>query len=180
MKRSRGFTLLEVVLIISILLMLGYLIMPSIQNVRREALMASSMGKMRQLHGAMMLYVGEDHGDGPSGMGLPLTLGGLVRHYKLPSEILTTGGTPIPGLNRAVYTFMVPPNYAEPLVSRWQEHRRNTGDNPVLLVDDPFNPGMNPKFDVFTPKRAMAICWDGHIRKRFETGTFGDYSIWED
>lgn len=57
-----GFTLVELLVVISIIMLLSALIMPSIQSSMRQAYKASNVNNLRQIHSTVMQYTASWHG----------------------------------------------------------------------------------------------------------------------
>ncbi|MDX2066050.1 MAG: type II secretion system protein [Fimbriimonadaceae bacterium] len=171
----RGVTLIEVLCVTVILSVLGGLLVPVYIESRRSAMITQSMGKMRQWHIAFTLYA-ESSEPNANGIGYPLSLSGLRRERNFPESMLLTSGVALPGLGRAVYTYM--PATSNMGLDAWREHVRATQGNPIILVDDTHNPG-NYKFEPFATKVALGLFHDGHIERKRRPGNFGSYSDWE-
>ena len=64
-QRRRGFTLVELLIVIAIVAVLAALSFMLAPRMRRAALTATSIGNMRQIHVLMMQYTGEHNGQYP-------------------------------------------------------------------------------------------------------------------
>ncbi len=67
MKRARGWTLMELLLVIAIIALLVALLLPVLNESRKRARMTTCMSNMRQLASAMVMYRG-DYGEYPFSM----------------------------------------------------------------------------------------------------------------
>ena len=82
-RRTRGFTLIELIMTMSIVAMLSSIAVPKFREVRRRALAAQIMGDFDVLrHAALSFYVDSGYFPEPVGAGTPPP--GLVRY--LPNQ----------------------------------------------------------------------------------------------
>ncbi|MDA1052673.1 MAG: type II secretion system protein GspG [Planctomycetota bacterium] len=65
--RSRGFTLLEVLLVLGILVLLAAIVTPSLFNRQRKAMIRTTQISIAGLEGALRLYAAEHEGEYPVG-----------------------------------------------------------------------------------------------------------------
>lgn len=173
----RGFTLIEIICVTVILGILGALLTPVFVQARQTALVARSTDNMRQWHVAFTLYADDTPESNINQIHYPLSLRGIQEKSKMPESMLGTGGQALPGLGRAVYTYMVATDST--LSSRWQSHMDATDGNPIILVDDTHNPGVDYKGNPFILKFGLGLFYDGHVEHKSTTGNFGLYETWE-
>lgn len=177
-RRSRlGITLVETLVVVSIMVLLISLAFPVFQNVKWNVKRSRSVSQMRQIHLAIMLYANDNGADGALNLGLPPELVTLKKIQKVPDELFNTGGSSwkLPG-QRPVYTWMPPlPNTPESNVVLWKEHVARTEGNPVIFIDETFN----RDFGMFDTKSAFGIYYDGHVANRKARGFLSKYSLWE-
>ena len=176
-RRASGFTLIESLVVISIIVLLFSLLLPVFQAAKWQVKKTRSMSNMRQIHIALMLYCEDYEGGGPDGLGLPPSGATLMREESLPMSVFQTGGVPyIAPQYPAVFTWMPPagPTAQEQLPS-WLEHVERTGRNPIVLIDETFNHEYSP----FVTHYAHGIYLDGHIEKRWHRGALTQFKIWE-
>jgi prepilin-type N-terminal cleavage/methylation domain-containing protein/prepilin-type processing-associated H-X9-DG protein len=65
LSRNRGFTLVEVLVVIAIILMLVALLMPALGRVRETANLTKCMSNLRQIHMATFVYAADNNGRVP-------------------------------------------------------------------------------------------------------------------
>lgn len=173
---KRGFTLLETAVVISIIILIAALLFPVYARAKRAAKITKSMSNMRQLHQAILIYIGGDVSLNPAK--LPHATD-LMRSQKLPIELFHTGGNPYGGIDgHDVYAWMFPHPDLEPVQS-WYEHIRNTNGNPILIVDGTQNDRIDSSVTPFETRLGLGIYFDGHIEKRKHTGSSNRYEVWE-
>jgi general secretion pathway protein G len=76
-RRSRGFTLVELLTVIAIVAILAGIIIPVVGNVRKKAAMTTSLSNLRQLGNATLVFAAENRQD------LPVYDGTHQTHYWL-------------------------------------------------------------------------------------------------
>lgn len=176
-RKESGLTLLESLTVISIVALLASLTYPTLLNGIREAKKARSMSQMRQIHAALLVYVENEEGEGPLGLGLPPSLLVLRQVEKLPRSLFETGGNNWKAPSYpAVYTWLPPHPMVgqEDLMDRWHQYVDATSRNPALILDETFT----SNFGQFSMKSAFAIFFDGHIETRRARGSMTDYDLW--
>jgi prepilin-type N-terminal cleavage/methylation domain-containing protein len=179
LKRHRGFTLVEALVVASVLVLLASLLFPVLAQAKRNAKMSRSMTQMHQIHVALMMYVDGQAESGADGLGLPPGIGELASATRLDPNLLRTGGSDwkLPG-EPAVYTWMPPRPHVpgdEGRIPLWREHLLRTRQNPVILLDETFS----PTTDHFSNKLGQGLYYDGHIARKWASGSLAVYTVWE-
>lgn len=173
----RAFSLLEAVVVVSIVALVVSIAYPALAQAIRSAKHHRSLSQMRQIHAALMIYVEEQQDEGLLGLGLPPSLLALVTSEKLPIGILQTGGSSWKDpLNPPRYTWM-PPHLVpgeESHLGGWREYVQATGRNPVVVLDETFSPTTG----WFDRKRATGLFFDGHLETRWARGSLSNYNLW--
>jgi prepilin-type N-terminal cleavage/methylation domain-containing protein len=120
-RRRLGFTLLELVLVIAIIVVLVALLLPAFASARKQARMATCTSNLRQLGMAFNMYAA-DYGTYPN----PMQFVKSVRDRKLLHCPEDSGSQP----SASSYSFrsVLPPDFKP----YWQEPELDT--NTVLLV----------------------------------------------
>jgi prepilin-type N-terminal cleavage/methylation domain-containing protein len=178
--KCKGFTLVEMLVVISIIALLASLSAPALWAAKERAKETRSLNNMRQIHVALMLYCDSQPEDGPLGLGLPPQFFALIVAHKIPKALTRTGGSTWKSPTQdPLYTWM-PPNLdtdTSGLMPRWKQHLRMTQNNPVFLLDETY-PGTNTP-GAFSMKKATGMYFDGHIEKRRTRGSLSQYELWE-
>lgn len=176
-SRRRGYTLIEALVVISIIVLLCSLLFPVFQAVKWQVKKSRSMSQMRQIHVALLLYVQDYEGGGPGGLGLPPSMVTLQEASDLPQRLLETGGVPyIAPDHPAVFTWMPPAGPAyDDLLEPWLKHIEVTQGNPIILIDETFNHDAGP----FVTLEGHGIYLEGNISKRRARGVLARCDVWE-
>ncbi|MBS1723914.1 MAG: hypothetical protein JSS66_13280 [Armatimonadetes bacterium] len=177
MKRS-GFTLMETIASIAILITLGALLAPALAELKLRAKVTSSFQRLRQFHIALSMYRSEYDGDGcygpPAAMGLPtLTniaytrLGFTWDFWKSPC-----GRHPklIKG-DSEWYAYCPGDGYP------WSEdivlYRENT---PLMMDTNCSPPGSDPQ-NPYDEKYVLGVLLSGQLKARRGTGRY-EWAEW--
>jgi len=172
MRHQRGFTLVEIVVVISIVVLVAALTWPVFRKAKAQALEASSISNMRQLHVAIGVYRSDYEGveyGSMEDMGLPDApspqyLGPSVSTLRPPTMT-----------SRGYYYYPVPSSIDHrnpPWKVYCPEHLGQT----VLLADVWFNPVIgDPPYpyyfmDPLTTKYVIGITLDGNIKRKTAQG----------
>ncbi len=174
-----GVTLIEVMVVVSIIVLLASLTFPVLVGAKHRVKKERSVQQMKQLHLALILYCEEEEHEGPLGLGLPPDSVSFRKARSLPRELFRTGGSSSksPG-QAALYTWMPPALHAntDGLMPLWNAHVARTDRNPIFLVDETFTPNVGQ----FSTKFGVGIFFDGHLENRRTRGSLSRYSLWED
>ena len=176
---SRGFTLIESMVVISIIVLLAAIMLPVLASAKKMAKRTRSISNMHQIHMAVLLYAEAEPYEGPLGLGLPPGLVAVKRAHNLPDDLFRTGGSGWKSPSgAALYTWMPPllgtTENAPDLMGRWRAHMEKTGRNPVILIDETYT----PEIGNFSTKMATGIYFDGHVEKRRTRGSLSRYKVW--
>lgn len=174
---KRAFTLLEVVVAMSILFLLFTLAFPTYATSRDKAKVARSLGQMRQIYLAYAQYRNDyqldDNFIAHYGTGLP----GYLDFSQLKiRSLLDTGGnrTPWPA---AHYTVPQPtPGIPNHSIDEWNEYAE-TGRPTICLLDYTQNPG-NPRDDVHKLRVVYGVYVDGRLERKQSRGILTRWPLW--
>jgi|GEM_PF-4271580 len=171
--------------VLSIIVVLVGLLFPVFSIVRRHAKETRSMGNMRQIWTALMIYRGEyegagEGGDGISSLGLPPNLTTLIHAQKLPRSVVESGGeTLIPG-TPAVYTWLVPIPGHDTAHPSWKSYVQADGDEAVFMLDETFGNEQGARWHPFVSHHLIGTHLDGHIKSKDGPGDFTNYRFWSE
>lgn len=184
----RAFTLLEMILVVSILISLVALMVPVAKRAVRRAQVADSCSRLRQLHHAVMLYQ-LDHENSaitgtPHEMGLPdrqdisswswpahlsSTSPGEVRQY--PRRIFESACGKHPSESTSSFRYWI----SEP---NWSENIDLYRENMILFADlNCSDPGIHIDNDL-ERKLGLGMLLSGQLVVHAKTGDANDPSYW--
>lgn len=176
--RKCAFTLLEALVVVSILTLLATLVYPSSAAAKSRAKVVKSIAQMRQIHLTYLQYRTDyqfdDNMTAAYGTGLP----GSRKISELGlNQIADTGGNPAPW-PAARYAIPQPirgvPDHA---INEWNEYA-NTGQSMICIVDYTHNPG-NPRDDIARLRIAYGVYMDGRLARKESRGVLTRLSLWQ-
>lgn len=183
MRRLRGFTLVEALCVIAILMALATLLLPAFSASKLSAKATSTIGNLKQLHLAVKLYQIEYDGDGvygaPARMGL-IDMQKFYRGgYRLYSNQDTLWNRPcgehegIPYRPALAYYPMNDPD------GPWEPYVNEVRDSAVLFVDANCNDASVRIDSPFFAKRVVAIRLGGWAKSYTLKSDLVDFAaIW--
>lgn len=176
-RGRRAFSLLEVVVVLSILFLLFTLSFPTFAASRSKAKVVRSLSQMRQIHQAYAMYRNDYHMEDNfvaiPGLGLP----GYLNIAQLGVQSLVdTGGNPTPW-PAARYAAPHPiPGMPDHAIDEWNLYAE-TGQPMICLVDYTHNGG-NPRDDVQKLRIVYGIYFDGRLERKVSRGILTRWSLW--
>ena len=122
----RGFTLLEVLLVLGILILIAAIVTPSLFSRHRKALIRVTKVSIAGLEGTLKLYAAEHEGEYPDGSSMEVF------------EILMNPGTDEDGHAIAPYLDNVPTDgWEQALYYEYPTHRHHRADKPAIWSAGP-------------------------------------------
>lgn len=182
MKKS-AFTLVEVLVVVSILVLIAAIAFPVFSKVQRRAKEANSVAHMHQIWVALMAYRSDYEtgggGDMISSLGLPPHLITLVEDRKIPVAVIHTGGSSEGPNLPDVYTWLIPGEATNPWRPSWKTYYDSEGENCVFILDDTFGNEPFAKFHPFDFHHVFATHLDGHTSVKNGTGNYTSFNFWK-
>ncbi len=177
----RAYTIVELLVVTSIILLLLSLLVPVIASARRQARITSSVGNLRQLHSSCLLYV-EDFGATP-GLIVDLPPDGLsVKNaLHLPTQLFHTGGTGLDPENRSsdVYRWYFSTLRTPNQLEAWRDFVLRSNSDPVIISDDTQSEVNEGDAEgLYEPRLSIGVRYNGSIERRRRTGMLGSYDFW--
>lgn len=179
MRIRRGFTLIEVMVVLAIVVVLVAIMTPVLSRAKRSAQISSSVQKLKQLHLALAVYQ-NDHASGGqdwTGRGLaPIRYywnsqfgfgeRGILTPCGYDKTLFESGPNTMPGWVSYVAPFYEP-SYNNPGLEKYLETYQ---ENAVAFVDCYCNPAGTSMRDRPKVKRGIAVTLGGQLLNRERTG----------
>jgi len=181
--RKRGFTLIEVCVVLAILSILFAILMPVFQSAKEASQRTVSVSNLRQIYTGLSLYRADECGEGYYGdayrMGLPPDLKNLADVQHLPKELFRSGCPSIlaPVLPEALFRMMWHPD-GDRTQENWAPYAERYRGSAVLLGDT--NCDYRDRFyeNPFVAHRGIGLYEDGHVGTIVAMGHTGPYQWW--
>jgi prepilin-type N-terminal cleavage/methylation domain-containing protein len=203
MKREKGLTLVEALVVLAVIAIVAGLLTPVFLKVKQNARVATSVGHVKQLLGALMLYRqdydGVDVFDGPQAyyrVGLPAAKTEFwpseqLRPYGATDEVwrppcgfdaVIFDTAPCWGeLNRVCYTaaFYDPINMlpGSGNLSDLGDYLKTYRENSVVFVDPFCNPPGTKMWNPLITKRGIGGLLSGQVVNRYKKGRMGTLDL---
>lgn len=191
-QNQSGFTLVEMIVVIGIVIILLAIVSPSLAQASKAAKVSATATRLRQIWTALSLYRSEYGGDTsygtPSEMGLPERIPYLygeptwfAQNFPWLKEAPPCGYHPT-GVNTNFYLMClcdVPEDEQLALCrARFSKNAQTYKENLILLIDDNCSdPNVN-LFNKYQEKRAVGVLLGGTLKIRQSTGRHLDPSWW--
>jgi prepilin-type N-terminal cleavage/methylation domain-containing protein len=170
----KGFTLIEVLTALAIIIVVAAISFPVIVNAKDSAYRAKSISNMRQVHLAIEMYAQEHNGATEGSMqtmGLPPWpseefLGSSVREMYPPMR---------PSPKWSTFMYMPIPAEHDHRDITWEQYTQKVGPAAVLICDPFFNPKRTDDYeeywmDPYVQKFVMGVTVSGSLVKRKRAG----------
>ena len=184
MRYRRGFSLLELLVVISVILVLAAVLYPVFGSAKEAAKQTKCISNLHQLALAVQMYRTQSGAESEAGdvyaMGLPpqpihasLPISRQLGQCAGPNRMPLLAPTGFP------YWYTVPPPgqmTADGLT--WGDYVSKVGDQAILFMDTNHNPAGTSIDATSVTKRVIAACLDGHVVDRVKAGNpwmFIDY-----
>lgn len=137
-ERQRGFTLIELMIVVAIIAILAGILIPNFVNARAQAQTAACESNLRQIATALELYYADNQVYPPSGSAVPDTLKGANGVYYLnntPKDPAATSSTAVytiattaqTGTAAAGYTITCPGTHLGATLAKFQNQGSSDG-----------------------------------------------------
>jgi prepilin-type N-terminal cleavage/methylation domain-containing protein len=189
MKKTSGFTILEMVSVVTIVAILSAILMPVFARAKMEAKVTSAGQRLRQLHLQLMLYRADQEQAADTGypweMGLPWTVrfttddkGNLVPiqpsvsdknsvDFEIFQKLVVEPEKRSPcGFHQELVPFCFGWDYLATRWFFWKPDSEKYGDRQVVFTDYNCNAQGTDFFNQFATKRALGITMGGALIDR--------------
>jgi len=176
--KSKGFTVIEVAVVMLIIAALGMMILPALSKAKERSQVATALSHLRQIGYALAIYRTENDGDGkfgsPSEMGLPIFAPRTVRFNRYFRRPL-----PCEFHERSDWIYWA--NGLEHFDPEpWQVLVQTYGEStPLVTTTDCTSPGVN-RHSQYEQKLGLAIQLDMGLIKRVSTGDDSKAAFWKE
>ncbi len=179
MKNSSGFTLVEVLVVISIVAVLAGILLPVLAESKEQAKIAVCKQQLHQLQVALSLYRSEHEGDnlyGPaSQMGLPPTEARLVDVLRLPLKMFQCTAPPnAASRSGAAYMITFSDDKPDPQVLTWGQYAKEEMDQAVVFADMNHGDRTVPLRSPYFPHKGFAVRLSGELLTINKPGSWGE------
>lgn len=184
MKRRNAFTIVEVLVVVSILAVIAGLLLPVFASAKKAAQETRCMGNLHQLQLALLQYRSSNNGDGKFGpgdqMGLPPRTADDFALLGLPIEVYHCNAPPnLMGPRQAIYYWLFDDRAAGTVLDGdWADYVRKNEENSVIIADVNHGDRSLPIMSPYTPHRAIAVRLSGQVFRFTKVGDWGDYAFW--
>lgn len=187
---ARAFTLLESMVVASIVALLAALLFPVISNARDRARESACVTKMRQAWLAASLYRSDNEGDGIYGtsfeMGLPPRLAdGPKWKPGYPEKLLGVADLVCPAFpskfsnSTFSYNWMYQdPRQQQNGQNQWDAYVRDFQDASIFIVDPNHNPKDIPTMSPYISKKGFGLTLGGNLIQRYKPGDMDILRWW--
>lgn len=178
--KAKGFTLIEILVCISIIVLLSAILNPVFKSSLAAAKETHSKGNLRQQHLALKLYQAEWGGDGVHGtaddMAYPLedapTISGMwPTTLNVPETIWKSACCCHPDYPYMVIQYLL-------LRPKTRDEGQVYGDNMVTFIDQHCNSPQTKLRNIHEPRKALGILLSGTLVVRRKEGSFEKPSWW--
>jgi type II secretory pathway pseudopilin PulG len=178
-------TMMEVLSVTAILALLSALLYPVIREQIGRAKVAQCVGKLRQVHTALMLYRENQSGTVPYGfsdeMGLPTpAMTTLIRGGYLSRQdtVCSLGYYPGPGKTGVFNLFWSPREFGAAALP-WLSYVQSRKEKAVLVMDMNHDPASS-FYSAYEQHLGIGVYLDGHVSVLRKPGLMHQPTWWDD
>jgi type II secretory pathway pseudopilin PulG len=187
MKRndtSRALSVVEVLIVLTVLALVAALLYPIVVRARDRAKEATCYGNLRNIQTAVALYRADYDGESkygaPEAMGLPPSIARLMDYGAITKTTMQCPGRPFsPGLRQAVYTQYWPPfgrfapsdSFLERMRAEWLEAVQRMREDTVIVGDLNHDFPGRDVHEGSVEHRAIGVTLGGQVDTAIRTGS---------
>lgn len=189
MFTKRAFTLIEVLVVISIILVLAALLLPTFRSAKDSANESSCLSNLHQLGMAVSLYRSENNGDGVTGdmfeMGLPPSgpgYGLLWDHMPVAKKLGICRGPGRPK-NMApdgfAYRYIPAPPGQKTGTTTWKQYVQDKGEAAIVFMDENHNASSVSMLAPGVTKHIVGVRLSGEVVRKTKKGDPWNFDWWD-
>jgi prepilin-type N-terminal cleavage/methylation domain-containing protein len=189
MRNRNGFSLVEVLVVISIILVLAAFLLPAFKSAKDSAHESTCLSNLHQLGIAVSLYRSDNNGEGVFGdmfeMGLPpagLGYGALWDHLPVAKKLGICHGPGRPtklSPDGFAYRYVPAPPGQKTGTTTWKEYVAQKGDAAILFMDENHNAPTVSMVSPFTTKHVIGLNLGNSVIRKTRQGDPWLFDWWD-
>ncbi len=181
---TRGWTLMELIVVVTVLLVVAAIVYPLASGVRKQVLKNVCMNNLRQIGGLVVAYREDWDGVGKYGlpweMGLPMGVTSVVpREEKKSYSYCPVHPLQLPYLTMYPFIDWVDHPRLKYRVLAWLHHVRKMKERSLIGLCIQHG-GYGKGYDGYNSRRGIGLLLNGDVAERWGWTDPWHYSFWED